>query len=59
MGVGFTTKESETLVNHPVRRRIVRILMWGGYSGIVVSVATIVSGVGSSDGASCASWGSC
>ncbi|MDE0904405.1 MAG: potassium transporter TrkA [Planctomycetota bacterium] len=50
MGVGFTTKESEALVNHPVRRRIVRILMWGGYSGIVVSVATIVSGVGSSDG---------
>jgi len=24
-GVGFTTSESETIVSHPVRRRIVRI----------------------------------
>lgn len=50
MGVGFTTSESETVVNHPVRRRVLRMLMWGGYSGITVSVSTIVSGVGSSDG---------
>ncbi len=50
MGVGFTTSESETVVNHPVRRRILRMLMWGGYSGITVTVSTIVSGVGSSDG---------
>lgn len=50
MGVGFTTSESETVVNHPVRRRVLRMLMWGGYSGITVTVSTIVSGVGSSDG---------
>lgn len=50
MGVGFTTSESETVVNHPVRRRILRMLMWGGYSGITVTVSTVVSGVGSSDG---------
>ena len=50
MGVGFTTKESEAVVNHPLRRRIVRTLMWGGYSGIAVSVSTIASGIGSSDG---------
>lgn len=50
MGVGFTTSESETVVNHPVRRRVLRMLMWGGYSGITVTVSTVVSGVGSSDG---------
>lgn len=50
MGVGFTTRESESVVNHPQRRKIVRLLMWGGYSGIAVSVSTIVGGVGSSDG---------
>ena len=50
MGVGFTTSESESLVNHPVRRQILRYLMWGGYSGITVTVSTIVSGVGSSEG---------
>lgn len=50
MGVGFTTSESEALVNHPVRRRILRYLMWGGYSGITVTVSTIVSGIGSNEG---------
>jgi hypothetical protein len=29
-GVGFTTTESETIVTHPVRRRIIKILiLWG------------------------------
>ncbi len=26
-GVGFTTKEAESVVNHPVRRRIIMLLM--------------------------------
>jgi hypothetical protein len=50
MGVGFTTKEAESVVTHPIRRRIVRWLMWCGYSGIAVSVSTIVVGIDSSDG---------
>ena len=47
MGVGFTTVESESVVNHPVRRRIVRFLMWGGYSGITATVSTVVAGADS------------
>jgi Trk-type K+ transport system membrane component len=38
-GVGFTTKESETVVNHPVRRRIVTLLMLLGNVGIATVVA--------------------
>ena len=33
-GVGFTTSESEYVVSHPVRRRIIRILMFVGSAGI-------------------------
>ena len=32
-GVGFTTNESEKVVNHPVRRRILLLLMIPGKSG--------------------------
>jgi len=35
-GVGFTTKESESVVNHPVRRRIIRLLMLMGNAGITL-----------------------
>ena len=41
-GVGFTTNESEKIVNHPVRRKIVMILMLGGNAGIVTVVASVV-----------------
>jgi hypothetical protein len=41
MGVGFTTKESESVVGHPVRRRIIRIMMMLGFMGIT----TIIGGV--------------
>jgi len=37
---GFTTREAERVVNHPVRRKIVSILMIGGYAG----VATVIVG---------------
>lgn len=48
-GTGFTTSESEALVNHPVRRRIVSLLMVVGSLGFVSVMATvIVSLVGSS-----------
>jgi len=41
-GVGFTTKEAETVVGHPVRRRIVLALMTVGNAGFVTIVATLV-----------------
>lgn len=41
-GAGFTTSEAEAVVNHPVRRRIVMILMIVGSAGIVTAVATVM-----------------
>lgn len=41
-GVGFTTQESETIVTHPVRRRIIRILILLGSAGVTTSMATLV-----------------
>lgn len=41
-GVGFTTSESEKLVNHPVRRRILLLLMLLGNAGIVTAVSTLI-----------------
>jgi hypothetical protein len=43
-GVGFTTTESELIVNHPVRRRIVLTLMLFGNAGLVTIIATLVVG---------------
>lgn len=41
-GVGFTTRESERIVGHPVRRRIIMALMLLGNVGIVSVLATLV-----------------
>jgi len=41
-GVGFTTQESEVIVTHPVRRKIIRILILLGSAGITSSIATLV-----------------
>jgi TrkA-C domain len=41
-GSGFTTGESESVVNHPVRRRIIMILMLLGNIGIATVTATAV-----------------
>ena len=41
-GVGFTTSESEYVVSHPVRRKIVSILMLLGSAGITSAMATLV-----------------
>lgn len=41
-GVGFTTTESESIVGHPVRRRIVMLLMLLGNLGIASVVATSI-----------------
>lgn len=49
-GVGFTTSEAESIVNHPVRRRVVMTLMLVGSAGIVAAVATLVISLSSADG---------
>lgn len=41
-GVGFTTKEAEMVVNHPVRRRIIRDLILFGNVGLTSALATLV-----------------
>jgi len=41
-GVGFTTSESEKVVNHPLRRRILLLLMLFGNAGIVSVMASVV-----------------
>ncbi|MCG8591097.1 MAG: TrkA C-terminal domain-containing protein [Proteobacteria bacterium] len=41
-GAGFTTQESEAIVGHPVRRRIVFFLMLVGNVGIVTAVSALL-----------------
>ena len=43
-GAGFTTQESEAVVSHPVRRRIVMALMLVGSAGLVTAVAGLLGG---------------
>lgn len=41
-GAGFTTTESEKVVQHPVRRRIIMLLMLLGNAGIVTAVSSLM-----------------
>jgi len=41
-GSGFTTEESEEIVNHPVRRRIVMHLMLLGHAGMFIGVPSVL-----------------
>ncbi|MBL4771471.1 MAG: TrkA C-terminal domain-containing protein [Planctomycetes bacterium] len=41
-GVGYTTAESENVVNHPVRRKILMVLMLLGNAGIVTLVSSLI-----------------
>lgn len=41
-GSGFTTRESEDIVNHPLRRRIAMHLMLLGHVGIVVAIPSLI-----------------
>jgi hypothetical protein len=54
-GTGFTTTESETVVNHPVRRRVIMSLILLGNAGIVSGLAALLLSfnavTGSSDAA--------
>lgn len=42
MGVGFTTHESELVVNNPVRRKILTILMFLGNAGIITTISSVI-----------------
>ena len=42
MGVGFTTGESEMLVNHPVRRKVLTVLMFLGNAGIITTISSVI-----------------
>lgn len=44
-GVGYTTREAEDVVGHPVRRRIVMLLMLLGNLGVGAVVATLILSV--------------
>jgi len=41
-GVGFTTTESEQIVNHPSRRKILIALMILGNAGIITAISTLI-----------------
>ncbi|MFP4024044.1 MAG: TrkA C-terminal domain-containing protein [Thiohalospira sp.] len=41
-GVGFTTSESESIANHPVRRKIIMALMLIGNIGIISALASLM-----------------
>lgn len=41
-GVGFTTREAELVVDHPIRRRIIRDLILAGNVGLTSVLATLV-----------------
>lgn len=44
-GAGFTTRESEEMVNHPIRRRVAGTLMLLGSAGVVAAVTTSILGL--------------
>ncbi len=48
-GAGFTTSEAESVVSHPVRRRIVMSLMLAGNAGIATVAAGLLLGFGGAE----------
>ena len=49
-GTGFTTKEAESVINHPRRRKIITLLMIMGNAGIVTIIVTATSSLATSQG---------
>ncbi|MEQ8997028.1 MAG: TrkA C-terminal domain-containing protein [Coleofasciculus sp. B1-GNL1-01] len=41
-GVGFTTNEAEQVVSHPVRRRILMLLMLLGNVGVITTISSLI-----------------
>lgn len=42
LGVGFTTRESEYVVNDPVRRKILTVLIFLGNAGIITTISSVI-----------------
>lgn len=42
LGVGFTTQESELVVNDPVRRKILTVLIFLGNAGIITTISSVI-----------------
>jgi hypothetical protein len=49
-GTGFTTREAETVVNNPLRRKIISLLMILGNAGIIAVIISATSSVITSKG---------
>lgn len=49
-GAGFTTTEAESVVTHPLRRRVVMTLMLVGNAGIVTTITSLLLSFQSEDG---------
>jgi len=45
-GTGFTTQETERIVNHPIRRKIISFLMILGNAGIVSIIGAFIFSFG-------------
>jgi hypothetical protein len=45
-GTGFTTKQSETIMAHPLRRKVIITLMLIGRGGGIIVIASLISKVG-------------
>lgn len=43
-GAGYTTSEAEEIMRHPLRRKVVMLLMMLGHVGIVASAGTLILG---------------
>ena len=48
-GVGYTTTEAESVVEHPVRRRIIMAMILAGNAGVITTVGTLLLSFDSSD----------
>lgn len=48
-GVGFTTNESENIVNHPIRRKIIFILFFLGNVGLISTISSLILSFGSTN----------
>ena len=51
-GTGFTTSEAEKVVDHPVRRRIILLLMTARSAGLVTIIITLILSFGTGAGRS-------
>lgn len=48
-GTGFTTQEAETVMHHPLRRRVLIGLMFTGHLGVVSLASAVILGVSTAE----------